>query len=164
MERRRFVQLWLLLVVASAAWAAPAAAQELTLGSVTLKLGEPEAPVVEQLRKRYRLQRIDGGWSIQPLERDPKAPGIGVSTAGGRIQSVSFVWGPGFTPTAEDVGEQLAHALPSGARCEVQNVRRRQEGGIVRTLEWRCGTFKVGFQTGVWPQGSNTVTISIEKK
>ena len=161
--RRSHVRLCLLVFAALAALATTAAAQQLTLGSVALKLGEPDAPLVQQLRDKYKLQRIEGGWSIQPLERNPTAPGIGVSTADGRIQSVSFIWGPGFTPSSEEVGEQLAHALPSGARCEVRNVRRPQEGGIVRTLEWLCGTYKVQFVTGVWPQGGNTASISIER-
>jgi hypothetical protein len=119
--------------------------------------------MVQELSKNYKLQRLDGGWSIQPLERNRTAPGIGVRTVDGRIQSVSFMWGPGFTPTAEEVAEQLAQALPAGAQCEVRNVTRPQEGGTVRTLEWMCGTYKVGFVTGVWPQGGNTATISIGK-
>src|SRR5688572_30422644 len=78
--------------------ATAAAEQQLTLGSVVLKLGEPDAAVMEELSKQYKVQRIDGGWSIHPLHHSRTAPGIGVRTAEGRIQSVSFLWGPGFTP------------------------------------------------------------------
>lgn len=140
-----------------------ATAQQLSIDSVPLKLGAPDAAAVQQLRNKYNVQRIDGGWSIQPIERSPAKPGIGMRTADGRIHSVSFAWGPGFTPSAEEIADQLAQALPSGARCEVRNVSRAQEGGTVRTLEWLCGSYKVRFQTGVWPQGGNTVTISVEK-
>ena len=163
MNRRRHLRFWLLAFAASTVSVTTAVAQQLTLGSVVLKLGEPDAAVVEQLRNNYKLQRIDGGWSIQPLERSPTVPGISLRTRDGRIQGVSFIWGPGFTPSAEDITDQLAQALPSGARCQVRSVSRAQEGGMVRTLEWLCGTYNVRFQSGVWPQGGNTVTIGIER-
>ncbi|HET7697795.1 MAG TPA: hypothetical protein VFK57_18930 [Vicinamibacterales bacterium] len=163
MERRRPVRLWRLVFAANVVSIMTATAQQLTLDSVALKLGAPDAAAVQQLRNKYNVQRIDGGWSIQPIEHGPTKPGIGVRTVDGRIQSVSFTWGPGFTPTAEEIADQLAQALPSGVRCEVRNVSRGQEGGTVRTLEWLCGTYKVRFQSGVWPQGGNSVTISVEK-
>jgi hypothetical protein len=162
-ERCCHMRVLLLVVGAAAASVTTASAQQLTLGSVALRLDAEDAAMVQELSKNYKLQRLDGGWSIQPLERNRTAPGIGVRTVDGRIQSVSFMWGPGFTPTAEEVAEQLAQALPAGAQCEVRNVTRPQEGGTVRTLEWMCGTYKVGFVTGVWPQGGNTATISIGK-
>lgn len=151
-----------MVVLLGVAAATAAAEQQLTLGSVVLKLGEPDTAVMEELSKQYKVQRIDGGWSIQPSDRSRTAPGIGIRTAGGRIQSVSFLWGPGFTPAAEEIGEQLAQALPSSAQCKVRNVTRPQEGGTVRTLEWLCGGYKVRFVTGVWPQG-NTASISIDR-
>jgi len=152
----------LLLVLFATAAATAAAEPQLTLGSVALKLGEPVAAVMEGLSKQYKVQRIDGGWSIQPLVRDRTAPGIGVGTVEGRIQSVSLLWGPGFTPPAEEIGEQLAQALPAGAECKVRNVARPQEGGTVRTLEWLWGSHSVSFVTGVWPQG-NTASIRIAR-
>ena len=163
MERRRCLRLWLLAFAASTASVTTAAAQQLTLGAVVLKLGEPDTAIVEQLRSMYKLQRIDGGWSIQSLERSPTVPGIDMRTRNGRIQSVSLIWGPGFTPSAEEVADQLTQALPSGARCKVRSVSRAQEGGMVRTLEWFCGTYNVRFQSGAWSQGGNTVTIGIAK-
>lgn len=151
-----------LVALLGAAAATAGAEQQLTLGSVVLKLGEPDSAIMQDLSKQYKVQRIDGGWSIQPLERDRTAPGIGIRTAAGRIQSVSFLWGPGFTPAAEEIAAQLAQALPAEAQCEVRNVTRPQEGGTVRTLEWLCGSYKVRFVTGVWPQG-NTASISIDR-
>jgi hypothetical protein len=128
-----------------------------------LKLGELDSAVMQKLSKNYRVQRFDGGWSIQPLERNATVPAIGVLTLDGRISGVSFTWGPGFTPAAEDIAEQLAQALPAGARCDVRNVKRSQEGGIVRTLEWLCGTYDVRFVTGVSSHGGNTASISVDK-
>jgi hypothetical protein len=128
-----------------------------------LKLGAPDSAVMQKLSKNYKVQRFDGGWSIQPLARNPTAPGIGVLTVDGRISGVSVTWGPGFTPAAEDIAEQLAEALPAGARCDVRNVKRPQEGGIVRTLEWLCGIYNVRFVTGVSPRGGNTTSISVDK-
>ncbi|HEU4890871.1 MAG TPA: hypothetical protein VFT47_04940 [Vicinamibacterales bacterium] len=128
-----------------------------------LTIGEADVAFVRELSRNHKRQRIDGGWSIQPLGRDRTAPAIGVGTVDGRIQSVSFTWGPGFTPTAEVVAEQLAQALPEGAHCQVRNVMRRQEGGTVRTLAWLCGSYKVAFVTGVWSQGVNTATLSINR-
>jgi hypothetical protein len=162
-ERRGHVRVLLLVVAVAAASVMSAAAQQLTLGSVALKLGEADAAFVQALSKTHKLQRLDEGWSIQPLERSPTAPAVGVRTVDGRIHGVSFTWGPGFTPAAEDVAEQLAQALPAGVRCEVHNVQRPQEGGTVRTLEWLCGAYKVGLASGVWPQGGNTLTIGIHK-
>src|SRR5262245_29068439 len=153
MERRHYFRLWSLAFAASTASVTTAAAQQLTLDSVVLKLGEPDAAIVQQLRSKYTLQRIDGGWSIQPIERSPTVPGVDMRTRDGRIHSVSFIWGPGFTPSVEDVADQLTQALPSGARCKVRSVSRPQEGGIVRTLEWLCSTYNVRFQSGAWPQG-----------
>jgi len=162
-ERRRQVRVLLLLLGVSAASVTTAVAQQLTLGSVVLKLGEPESAAAQELSKDYKLQRFDGGWSIQPLDHNRTAPAIGVFTVDGRISGVSFTWGPGFTPAAEDIAQQLAQALPAGAHCEVRNVARPQEGGTVRTLEWLCGAYKVRFVTGAWPQGGNTASISIDK-
>jgi hypothetical protein len=162
-ERRCRISVLFLVVGVAAASVSTVAAQQLTLGSVALKLGETDSAVTQDLSKRYRVERIDGGWSIQPLKRSDTVPGIGVRTVDGRIEGVTFIWGPGFTPAAEEVAEQLAQALPAGAHCEMNNVTRHQEGGTVRTLEWLCGTYKVGFVTGVWPQGGNTTTISIHK-
>lgn len=152
-----------LVVLVVAAAASAAAEQQLRLGSVMLKLGETDAVVMDELSKQYKVQRIEGGWSIQPLERSGRTPGIGVRTTGGRIRGVSFLWGPGFTPPVEEMAEQLAQALPAGAQCEVRSVTRPQEGGTVRTLEWLCGSYKVRLVTGVWPQG-NTASISIDKQ
>lgn len=68
------------------------------------------------------------------------------------------------TPEAAGVGERInGEALPAGAQCKVRNVTRPQEGGTVRTLEWLCGSYKVSFVTGVWPQG-NTASISIDEQ
>jgi hypothetical protein len=166
-ERHHGRLLWytrfLLLLFGVGAGGTASAEQQLTVGSVALKLGAADSAVVQQLSTHYKVQRIDGGWSIQPLDRDPTAPAIGVRTADGRIQTVSFLWGPGFTPRAEDVAEQLAQALPTGMQCGVRNIARSQEGGTVRTLEWLCGSYTVSFVTGVSPQG-NTASISIAKQ
>jgi hypothetical protein len=152
-----------LAVLGVAASVTLAPAQELTVGPVALKLGEPESALVQALRKDYDVQRIEGGWSIQPLQRSPTAPGIGVRTLDGRIQAVSFTWGPGFTPPTADIAVQLAHALPDGAKCDVRNVTRFQEGETVRTLEWLCGSYKVGLVTGVSSDRSNSASISIDR-
>ena len=162
-QGRRRWQACFLVVLFGAAATTSAAGQQLKLGSVVLKLGEPDAPVVKALSKQYKAQQIDGGWSIQPLERNGTAPGVGVQTAAGRIEGVSFLWGPGVTPPAEELAEQLAQALGNGAQCKVRNVTRPQEGGTVRTLQWLCHTYKVSLITGVWPQG-NTASISIARR
>ncbi len=160
---RRYQAFVLLLFLGAAvAPVTPALAQQLTLGSVALKLGEADSEVVQALQKDHKVERIDGGWSIQPLQRSRVAPAVGIRTVDGRIQGVAFIWGPGFTPSAEDIADQLAQALPNGAKCDVRNVKRPQEGGTVRTLEWLCGTYKVTFVTGVW-SGGNTASIDIEK-
>lgn len=152
--------LFLFLIFATALVSAE---KQLTLDSVVLKLGEPDSAVVQELRKQHKVERFDRVWSVQPLDRNPTAPAVGIRTANGRIDGVTFIWGPGFTPSAEEVGEQLAHALPSGAKCEIRNVGRPQEGGIVRTLEWLCGSYRVSFVTGVYPLGGNTASISIDR-
>jgi len=157
-----FVLLWFL--GSAVAPMTAALAQQLTLGPVALKLGEADSEIVQALQKDHKVERIDGGWSIQPLQRGRTAPGVGVRTVDGRIEGVSLIWGPGYTPSAEDIAEQLAHALPNGTKCDVRNVRRLQEGGTVRTLEWLCGTYKVTFVTGVWSTGGNTASIDINKK
>lgn len=161
-RRRWHAGLLILIVGSAAAVATPSSAQQLRIGSAALKLGESDSAVVQELSSHYNVQPIDGGWSIQPRDRDRMAPGIGIRTKDGRIQSVSFVWGPGFTPKAEEIAEQLAQALPSGARCQVRNISRRQEGGTVRTLEWLCPGYKVSFVTGVWREG-NSASIDIEQ-
>ena len=158
---RRWPRRVLVGLVVVAASVSAFAEQQLTLGSVALKLGAPDAVVMEVLSKHYKVQRIEGGWSIDPPDRSGRTPGIGVRTTGGRIRGVSFLWGPGFTPPVEEMAEQLAQALPTATRCGVRNVTRPQEGGTVRTLEWLCGSYKVRLVTGVWPEG-NTASISIE--
>lgn len=161
---RRWCAGLLALVFGAIAIAVPASAeQQLTLGSVALKLGEPDSPMMQELSRQYKVLRFDGGWSIQQSERNGRAPGIAVHTSDGRVEGVFFTWGPGFTPSAEEVAEQLAQALPAGAQCEVRNITRPQESGTVRTLQWLCSGYRVSFVTGVWPQG-NTASISIERQ
>jgi len=167
-ERRRGrrprwqVGVLILIIGTVAAVATASPPQQLTIGSAALKLGEPDSAVVQQLSTHYNVRPVDGGWSVQPRDRDSTSPGISIRTKDGRIEGVSFIWGPGFTPKAEEIAEQLAQALPSGAHCQVRNITRRQEGGTVRTLEWLCPGYKVSFVTGVWQQG-NTASIDIEQ-
>jgi hypothetical protein len=150
----------LLAIGVSAASVTIAAAQQLAVGPVLVKLGEPEATVIDDLRKHYKVKPFAAGWSVEPLDGSRTAPMIGVLTQHGRIESVSITWGPGFTPATEEIAEQLAHAFPDRARCEVRNIAIRQDGGTVRTLEWVCGKYKVHLVTGVHP-GGNTASIDI---
>jgi hypothetical protein len=120
MERRYRKRVLLLVAGAALASATTGTAQQLMVGSVPLKIGQADGVFVRGLSKSHKLERIDGGWSIQPVTRDRTAPAIGVGTVDGRIDSVSFTWGPGFTPTAEAVAEQLGQALPAGSHCEVR--------------------------------------------
>ena len=139
------------------------AERQLTLGSLVLKLGASDSAILQQLTTDFDVRRFDGGLDIQ-RRGDPTAPSIGVLTAGGQIEAVQFIWGPGFTPPAEKVCEQLIEALPAHDQCQVQTVTRPQEGGVVRTVEWTCGGYKVRLVTGVYPQGGNTGSISIDRR
>ena len=88
------------------------AAQQLAVGPVFVKLGEPEATVIEDLRKHYKVKPFAGGWSVEPLNPSRTAPMIGVLTQHGRIESVSITWEPGFTPATEEIAEHRSVRIP----------------------------------------------------
>jgi hypothetical protein len=135
----------------------------LQLGPVLIGLGAHEAAIVPELQKHFAVRAIEGGWSVQPHPRNPRAPGVGIATKAGRVERVSFLWGPGVTPPLEEMAQQLSLALQPDATCRIRNVTRPQEGGIVRTLALVCGGYVVTLVTGVWPQG-NTASITVEAK
>jgi hypothetical protein len=161
-ENLHFRPLFALLFSIAAASGTASAEQQLTVGSVVLKLGEPDSAALQELSKNYSVKRFDGGWSIQKLNRTGTEPGISVHTAYGRIEGVFFTWGPGYTPPAEEVATHLIQALPASGSCGVRTAMRPFEGGVVRRLEWQCGDYTVILEAGVWAQG-NTTSISIEK-
>ena len=144
--------------------AVEAPGQELRLGAVRIGLGAAEAPVVAALRESFLVRQIEGGWDVHSRDTsDLRAPVVGIGTQNGRVTSVSFLWGPGPTPSVEHVSEQLSYALPSNAECQIRNVVRPSEGGIVRTLTFQCGKTIVRSQTGTWAAG-NTASLSIEQE
>lgn len=151
-----------LILILTLALVSPAisVAQQLTIGSTTVRLGQPET-VLKNLTKEFNTQRSREGWSIQPRERSRTAPDIGIQMADGRVSGISIIWGPGFTPPANEIVSELEEALPQGARCDVQSVKRLQEGEIVRTLEWRCGGYRVLLVSGE-SSGGNSVSIAIQ--
>ena len=159
-RHRRWVWAGVIVSILAAGTAARGE-QQLMVGSVSLKLGVSD-DVVKQLAKQHNVRPIEGGWSVQPLVRGGAEPGIGVRTKNGQIEEVSFVWGPGATPRAEELARQLGQALPVQGQCEISNSAHSQEGGTVHRLTWRCTGYSITLVTGLWREG-NTVSISIEK-
>jgi hypothetical protein len=154
---------WRLAVLALLGLCASASAdQQLILGTVPLRLGESEATAVKALSRDYKVERIPGGWSIEPRARKPSGPAVGIRTLDGVIESVSLVWGPGPTPSAGELAVQLAEALPLRGTCEVVTISRAQEGGRVRTMEWSCGDYGVRLVGGTHAQG-DTVAITLRR-
>jgi len=149
------------LVAATLLFGPVAAAQELTLGSVALRLGASEAATVTLLREQFSVSAVDGGWAVRSrVPGDTRTPSVGLRVQNGRIHDVSFIWGPGSAPDLDAMFDQLSHALPAEAACQVSNVAKPSEGGIVRTLMFRCGASAVRCSSGVWREGT-TASISI---
>jgi hypothetical protein len=144
--------------------AGSASAAELVLGSVHIAVGAPVAPVIANLQHEFAVRVIEGGWEVR--SRDPKdvsTPLVGLGAKSGRLQNVSFGWGPGVTPSLEELFTQLTHALPADAECHIQSFTRPLEGGTVRTVIHQCDGITVEVGVGVWPQG-NTAHISINQE
>ena len=144
-------------------WEKTACAEpHLRLGPVSIDLGAQETAIIPDLKKHFTVRAIDGGWEVTSPSQ-PRVPRVGISTKSGRVASVSFLWGPGITPTLEEMSEQLSYALPLETECFIKNLTHPQEGGTVRTLAFTCGGYAVSLITGVWTRG-NTASITIEAK
>jgi hypothetical protein len=135
---------------------------ELVLGTVKIELGAPEERIIAALKTHFMVRAREGGWEVRaPNGSKESIPTVGIAAKGGRISRVSFLWGPGVTPSVEEMAKQLAHALPAKGTCEILNVTRPFEGGTVRTLVHRCDDVLIDVAIGVWPSGRNTASIVI---
>jgi hypothetical protein len=138
-----------------------ASAEGLVLGSVPIVVGAPAAPTIANLQREFTVRTIDGGWEVKSRDaKDLRTPLVGLAAKDGVIQNVSFIWGPGVTPSLEEMFRQVAQALPADAQCGIHNITRPFEGGTVRTLVFTCARTTIDVRTGVWPQG-NTASIAI---
>ena len=134
------------------------------MGSVPIVVGAPAAQTIANLQREFAVRTIDGGWEVRSRDpKDPQTPLVALGAKDGVIQGVSFIWGPGVTPSLEEMFRHVAQALPEDAHCGIHNITRPLEGGTVRTLIFTCGRTTIDVRTGVWPQG-NTASIAIRRE
>jgi len=156
--------IWL-LVLAGLVSSGPSRAEsprpQLKLGDVMIGIGEPIAVVIDTLAPRFKTRAIGGGWEVRGRDPERLTPIVAIGVRSGSVVSVSFHWGPGLTPSFEEMAEQLALAVPSGAACSLSGHSGPFEGDMTRMFKAECGQYEVSWGSAVGPRGNNSAHIAV---
>lgn len=124
-------------------------------------LGSPVEPLIAELSQQFQTRAIDGGWEVRSRVEDARVPLAAIGVKGAKVFDVSLTWGPGVTPTLEEMVAQLVLALPGDTSCSVQTHAGPFEGGTSRNVRWECSGHRVWLNSSVWSSTSGSASILV---